>query len=220
MPSKYQLISALLREQAKEIVRNTDIFTDFLTIASNNYKYNFREQLLIHTQKPDATACADIDTWNKLGRWVNKGTKGIALIVDNGYGQRLRHVFDVSDTNSRQGRTINLWQMDRQYEDTVITALENSFGAINRDKEFQMNLIEIAENVAHDNITDYIEMLNDINDGSLISFDEDKETEFQRLVSTSVAYMMIARCGYSTKEFFEKSDFSFITHFNSFETVF
>ena len=219
MPTKFEMVSAILREQTKEIVRNTDIFTDFLTTASNNYKYNFREQLLIHTQKPDATACADIDTWNRLGRWVNKGSKGIALIVDNSPYPRLRHVFDVSDTNSRQGRIVNLWQMDRQFEDTVITALENSFGAIDKDKEFQMNLIEIAGNVVLDNISDYIEMLNDIDDGSLISFDENKEAELQKLVSASVAYMTITRCGYSTKEFFEWSDFSAITHFNSFETV-
>ena len=219
MPSKYEMITAALREQAKDIVRNTDTYTDFLTTAANNYKYNFREQLLIHLQKPTAIACADIDTWNKLGRWVNKGSKGIALIVDNSPYPRLRHVFDVSDTNSRQGRVVNIWQMEYQYEDYVVTALENSFGTIEKDKEFQLNIIEIAGNVVQDNISDYIEMLNGIDDGSLISFDEDNETELQKLVSASVAYMTIIRCGYSVREFFEWSDFSAITHFNSFETV-
>ena len=219
VPSKFEMISATLREQAKDVVRNTDTYTEFLLTAANNYKYNFREQLLIHLQKPTAIACADIDTWNKLGRWVNKGSKGIALIVDNSPHPRLRHVFDVSDTNSRQGRVVNIWQMESQYENSVITALENSFGAIEKDKEFQMNIIEIAGNVVQDNISDYIEMLKDIDDSSLISFDEDKETELQKLVATSVAYMTIIRCGYSAKEFFEWSDFSAITLFNSFETV-
>ena len=219
MPSKYEMITTALREQAKDVVRNTDTYTDFLTTAANNYKYNFREQLLIHLQKPTATACADIDTWNKLGRWVNKGSKGIALIVDNSPYPRLRHVFDVSDTSSRQGREVHIWQMENQHEDSVVTALENSFGAIEKDKEFQMNIIEIAGNVVQDNISDYIEMLNDIDDGSLISFDENKEAELQKLVSASVAYMTITRCSYSAKEFFEWSDFSAITHFNSFETV-
>ncbi len=219
MPSKYEMISAALCEQAKDVVRNTDTYTDFLSTAANNYKYNFREQLLIHLQKPTATACADIDTWNKLGRWVNKGSKGIALIVDNSPYPRLRHVFDVSDTNSRQGRVVNIWQMENQHENSVVTALENSFGAIEKDTEFQMNIIEIAGNVVQDNISDYIEMLSDIDDGSLISFDENKEAELQKLVSASVAYMTIIRCGYSVKAFFEWSDFSAITHFNSFETV-
>lgn len=51
-------------------------------MLTRRHKYSFKEQLLIHAQKPDATACAEIETWNRLGRWVNKGTRGIALLVD------------------------------------------------------------------------------------------------------------------------------------------
>lgn len=74
---------------------------DFLTTAANNFKYSFQEQLLIFAQKPDATACAEVSWWNKHGRWVNRNTKGIALLVDTDAPYKLRHVFDVSDTNSR-----------------------------------------------------------------------------------------------------------------------
>ena len=58
----------------------------FLTTAAHNFKYNFRDQLLIYAQKPDATACAQIDFWNKHGRYVNRGTRGIALLVDTDQG--------------------------------------------------------------------------------------------------------------------------------------
>ena len=77
---------------------------DFLTTAANNFKYSFQEQLLIFAQKPDATACAEVSWWNKHGRWVNRNTKGIALLVDTDAPYKLRHVFDVSDTNSRAGK--------------------------------------------------------------------------------------------------------------------
>ena len=100
----------------------------FLTTAAHNFKYDFRDQLLIYAQKPDATACAQIDFWNKHGRYVNRGTRGIALLVDTDRGYKLRYVFDMSDTNSRQGRTIPIWKMEPRYEDTVIEALENSYG--------------------------------------------------------------------------------------------
>ena len=76
MPSKYRIILEMASQTARDIASNADRYTDFLITAANNYKYSFKEQLLIHAQKPDATACAEIDTWNKLGRWVNKGTKG------------------------------------------------------------------------------------------------------------------------------------------------
>lgn len=91
MPSKYRIILEMASQTARDIASNADRYTDFLITAANNYKYSFKEQLLIHAQKPDATACAEIDTWNKLGRWVNKGTKGIALLIDRDVSYKLRH---------------------------------------------------------------------------------------------------------------------------------
>ena len=106
MPSKYQIISELASQTARDITSKAERYTSFLVTAANNYKYSFKEQLLIHAQKPDATACAEIETWNRLGRWVNKGTRGIALLVDRDTPYKLRHVFDYSDTNSRAGRVV------------------------------------------------------------------------------------------------------------------
>ena len=80
MPSKYRIILEMASQTARDIASNADRYTDFLITAANNYKYSFKEQLLIHAQKPDATACAEIDTWNKLGRWVNKGKIGRAHV--------------------------------------------------------------------------------------------------------------------------------------------
>ena len=101
MPSKYQIITELAAITARDITSSAGKYMAFLTTAANNFKYSFRDQLLIYAQKPDATACAEIDFWNKHGRYVNKGTRGIALLVDTTEKYKLRHVFDMSDTNSR-----------------------------------------------------------------------------------------------------------------------
>lgn len=101
MPSKYQIIVAMAADEAKSIVSNGEKYMAFLNTAANTYKYSFQDQVLIHAQKPNAIACADIDTWNRLGRWVNRGTKGIALLVDTNTPYKLRYVFDLADTNSR-----------------------------------------------------------------------------------------------------------------------
>ena len=101
MPNKYQVITEMEAEHLRTLTVNTDHYMDFLTTAANNFKYSFQEQLLIFAQKPDATACAEVSWWNKHGRWVNRNTKGIALLVDTDAPYKLRHVFDVSDTNSR-----------------------------------------------------------------------------------------------------------------------
>ena len=62
---KYDFISALAQETAKEVVRNRDEWMKYLTTAARLYKYPFREQLLIYAQRPDATACASIEIWNE-----------------------------------------------------------------------------------------------------------------------------------------------------------
>jgi hypothetical protein len=128
MPSKYQIITQMAEHTAHDITLDADHWMQFLTTAANNYKYRFKDQVLIYAQKPDATACAEIETWNRLGRWVNKGTKGIALLVDKDGPYKLRHVFDLSDTNTRVGANISLWQMQDRYEEAVTEALEDSFG--------------------------------------------------------------------------------------------
>ena len=92
----------------------------YLDTASRLYRYPFHEQLLIYAQRPDATACASLELWNnKMGRWVNRGAKGIALIDDSGEKPRLRYVFDVSDTNSRYNIPFSLWQQKEQDENQI-----------------------------------------------------------------------------------------------------
>ena len=100
MASKYQIISNLAEETAKAVSRSGEDWMDYLDTASRVYKYPFSDQLLIHAQRPDATACASLELWNnRMGRWVNRGAKGIALIDDSTDWPRLRYVFDVSDTH-------------------------------------------------------------------------------------------------------------------------
>lgn len=106
MPSKQQIIMEMAAKASLSVTSGATQYMAFLTTAANNYKYRFQDQLLIHAQKPEATACAEIETWNRLGRWVNKGTRGIALLVDRDTPYKLRHVFDLSDTNSRAGRGV------------------------------------------------------------------------------------------------------------------
>lgn len=127
MPNKYQLVSEMADDTLKEISSSAENWVNFLDTASNNYKYSFNEQVLIYAQKPNTTACADIETWNKrLRRWVNKGAKGIALIsIENG-NSVLRHVFDISDTHSGISQELKLWEVKTSYENGLIETLENS----------------------------------------------------------------------------------------------
>lgn len=221
MPSKYQIIVSMAASEAQSIVSNAERYTSFLTTAANNYKYSFQEQLLIHAQKPDATACAEIEVWNKLGRWVNKGTKGIALLIDRDVPYRLRYVFDVSDTNSRAGREVSLWHMEERFEGAVIESLENSFGDIMSKHDFRTALMEAAFLVVTDNLPDYLADLNRVKQGSWLEELDDLNTEvwLKTTLQNSVAYMLMVRCGYDPRPYLTHEDFAHVVDFNTPETV-
>ncbi len=221
MPSKYRIILEMASQTARDIASNADRYTDFLITAANNYKYSFKEQLLIHAQKPDATACAEIDTWNKLGRWVNKGTKGIALLIDRDVPYKLRHVFDISDTNSRAERNITLWQMKPEYEYAVSESLQASFGDVEEPRDFPHLLMDISGYAVEDNLSDYLMELNAVKAGSFLEELDDTSLEawLKTTLKSSVAFMALSRAGYEPRRYFDREDFSHLFDFNTVEVI-
>ena len=221
MPSKYRIILEMASQTARDIASNADRYTDFLITAANNYKYSFKEQLLIHAQKPDATACAEIDTWNKLGRWVNKGTKGIALLIDRDVPYKLRHVFDISDTNSRAGRNITLWQMKPEYEYAVSESFQASFGDVEEPRDFPHLLMDISGYAVEDNLSDYLMELNAVKAGSFLEELDDTSLEawLKTTLKSSVAFMALSRAGYEPRQYFDREDFSHLFDFNTLEVI-
>ena len=221
MAKKLDSIVELAAQKTREISANSGNYMAFLTTAAHNFKYNFRDQLLIYAQKPDATACAQIDFWNKHGRYVNQGTRGIALLVDTDRGYKLRYVFDMSDTNSRQGRTIPIWKMDPRYEDAVIEALENSYGEFPDRSGLAACLLETAKVFVEDNFSDYLTELRGIKEGSLLEELDDLSTEawFKGLVESSVAFIMLTRCGIDPMDYFSGEDFAHVYDFDTPETL-
>ena len=221
MPSKYNLTVELSKQTARDLSSSPGKYMSFLVTAANNYKYNFADQILIHAQKPSATACAEIEMWNKLGRWVNKGTKGITLLVDRDIPYKLRHVFDIADTNSRYGHEVKLWAMKDEYAEQVVDDLENSFGELENNSPFEKAIIGIAEMVVQDNYSDYLEQLSAVCSGSFLGdLDEDNlRREFRDLLIDSVAFQILTRCGYDAADMFDPDDFSNISDFNTPATI-
>ena len=142
---KYAKVSQLSEDMAKWIVRNEEEWKKYLNTAARIYKYPFHEQLLIYAQRPDATAVASVKIWNeRMFCWVNKGSKGIALLDKDYPGEnRLKYVFDVSDVHKakRIGRDPNLWTMKEEYKDAVIARLEQTYGKTDSNLSFEKRLM-------------------------------------------------------------------------------
>ena len=222
MANKYQLINEMASETLKEITQNGESWIKFLNTASNNYKYSFNEQVLIYAQKPNATACADIETWNKrLKRWVNKGAKGIALLsIENGRSV-LRHVFDISDTHSGINQELKLWKVKPSYENGLIETLENSFGNLEIKDTLAEAIYSSSFNLVEDNFQDYLVDLKEVVENSSLQRlnDEELESIFKELLINSISYMTMKRCGIEPMEHFKFSNFELIKQFDSKRVV-
>ena len=224
MAIKYKLISELYDRTCNTVVANPQSWQKYLDSACRNYKLRFDEQLLVFAQRPDATAVLEIERWNtSFGRWVNKGAKGIAVFEDaNRSRQRLIHYFDISDTHeSRYSRPVPIWKMKDGYTDSVIETLESSFGELERKNSLGNAIMSAAQNAVEDNLPDY---LSDLVDGVENSFLEELNEDmisniYKKVVTNSVAYMMMARLGIDTEEYFEADDFRDVTNFNTQETL-
>ena len=223
MARRFQEITEVYRQEIAALARS-DRWTAFLRSACRNYKLPFEEQVLVHAQRPDATAVLEIERWNRqFGRWVNEGATGIAVFDRDYPGRtRLKYYFDISDTHeSRLSRPVPLWQVPAEQEPDVIEALENRFGALDDKGTLEEAIVSAMENAAADNMTDYLDDLQNCRDNSLLEeLDElNLSVLYRRLLENSTAYMLMCRCGLEPDEYFDPEDFSEVFNFNTPETL-
>ena len=221
MPSKAEFYRQMAEQVSTQLVGSWKEWTAFLTTAARLYKYPFHEQMMIYAQRPDATACAEYDLWNdKMGRYVRRGSKGIALVDDSGDKPRLRYVFDISDTGTREhSRTPWLWQLEEQHIGPVSAMLERSYGVAGDDLAQQ--LTDVAGKLASEYWDDHQRDFRYIVDGSFLAEYDDYniEVQFKSAATVSIAYALMSRCGLDTEQYFQHEDFMPIFDFNTPATV-
>ena len=221
MPSKAEFYRQMAEQVSTRLVGSWKEWTAFLTTAARLYKYPFHEQMMIYAQRPDATACAEYDLWNeKMGRYVRRGSKGIALVDDSGDRPRLRYVFDISDTGTREhSRTPWLWQLEEQHIGPVSAMLERNYGVAGDNLAQQ--LTDVAGKLASEYWDEHQQDFRYIVDGSFLEeYDElNIEVQFKSTATVSIAYALMSRCGLDTDQYFQHEDFMPIFDFNTPATV-
>ena len=221
MPSKAEFYRQMAEQVSTQLVGSWKEWTAFLSTAARLYKYPFHEQMMIYAQRPDATACAEYDLWNeKMGRYVRRGSKGIALVDDSGDKPRLRYVFDISDTGTREhSRTPWLWQLEEQHIGPVSAMLERNYGVAGDNLAQQ--LIDVAGKLASEYWDEHQQDFRYIVDGSFLEEYDDLniEVQFKSAATVSIAYALMSRCGLDTDQYFQHEDFMPIFDFNTPATV-
>ena len=219
MANKLQYVSELANQTAHAVTHSVDGWKRYLDTSAKIYKYPFDEQLLIYAQRPDATACASMELWNEtMRRWVKPGSKGIALIRKDKRGRpSLEYVFDVSDTRPVKGaKTPYLWEMREDHHAAVLNALERRYGPAG-DGDIGEQIMELAaravNEVYRDRLTD---LAYDVQNSLLEELDDlNLEIRFRDVLTASVQYAVLTRCGLDPAEFMEDGDLAGITEFST-----
>ncbi len=219
MMMKTAYYAQMAEEAAKQITGSWEQWTAFLTTSARLYKYPYPEQLMIFTQRPDATACAEYDLWNnRMNRYVKRGAKGIALLDLRGEEPRLRYVFDVSDTGERKNsRPVQLWKMREEHEEPIIQALRQAFGGDENRGPLENHIQDAAERLTRTYWADHSRQILDIvADSYLESYDEyNIEVTFQRAASASITYSVLSRTLGDADAYYFREDFLDILDFNT-----
>ena len=220
--NKLDTLYELLEKSCHDIIQSEESWLSFLKTSGYLYNFNFTNQLLIYQQRPDAKACTDFETWNnRMNRWIKKGSKGIALIDDDGRYTKIRYVFDIADTRSPHNRELHLWSVQESFHKQLIDRIAKQFDMTSNDEDLGSFIKEIAKEQTGYYVDDYFKRLMKLKDGSLLESYGENELKnlYRNLLENSVAYSLMSRCDIETKFYFEADDFISIELFNTPEML-
>ena len=202
-------VGNILKEAVLNSTKSIGNWQKHLDFTAQFYKYGFLEQLLIESQRPNATMCATYDTWkNKLGRQVRDGANGIPLLTERNGRISMWHVFDVSDTvGNERSIPVKAWEMKSEHRAAVAERL----GKGSLDGYISARIEEILKNTADKYINDIFQNRKD----SLIDgLDRDNiSLRFREIVKASAKYAIEKRCGLEPD--FNAEDHKYIGDFNT-----
>ena len=107
--------------RAVDDVRASDTFKQYLDVQAKFHRYSWHNTMLIAMQRPEASQVAGYRAWQKLGRQVCKGERGITIFApcpwkretddgetEQGIFFRAVHVFDVGQTDGPELPTVDV----------------------------------------------------------------------------------------------------------------
>lgn len=204
---RVERLQSLYESAIADLTRSGNAWTDFLSFAASIYKYSFDNMLLIYSQNPEATMLAPLPVWNKIGRYVKKGEKSIAVCDFGQDNLVLNHLFDITQTTGKAPPV--LWNLE-QIDLTELAGRLSSYET--------HNISVCISNMAKDAVISSMdEVLQDWTlDMQDHFFDMLPATGFEQhmqdIIQDSVVFLVHRRCKLPEPE---RMDFSTIVHFDS-----
>ena len=164
-----------------KLLRDKQLLAHFLRFSAGMYKQSFSDAALIYRQNPYATKVATLETWNRLGRLVNRGEHSIAVF---GEDSKPKHLFDITQTNGK--RIPDLWKLTEDLAADLTAVINKKYG---RDCK---NIQEVIAAMSVDNTRPHLtEMMYATQQMKLT----DSELKiYQQSFVSAVRFMVSNRC--------------------------
>ena len=200
-----QDIFQLAQQTATQVTASPENWRRFLYTAAHNYHTTYLNQLLIHAQRPDATACATMKYWNEQAhRKVMYGSKSIIILQRHQGVPTAKRVFSMTDTVLTGDKAAAPWEVTDAIRPLLMQV--NSVGSLmDRATEQVVSLSDRANRV----------LATSIEDSALNwSHPENQRFILQEVAAQSTLYMICIRLGIPVQE----EDFPAFQNVTQFDT--
>ncbi len=191
-------------------MQDEQAWKDFLTFHARIYKHSFNNVILIYAQRPDATLVADMKLWNRrIGRWINRGSKSIAVFDDQSPQQKLKYLFDIEDTHGEPHTVPKVWNLNTILESEVIKNLKTKSLGEWTERRTQEIILSYQEDIQK-------ELEQEIGKSKLSALPlQGVINQFMDTLIDSIEFMTLSRCGIVNPSTSNPNPFKLLTDFDS-----
>lgn len=119
---KYELVKLHWFEITEQLRGNKQEYLKYLKYSAGMYKQSYSDAVLVYHQNKNATKIADYKKWKRLGRYVKRGSHGVAVFGEN---HTCRYLYDVSQTGGKE--LPEMWTLSGRNTPELIDVLNRRY---------------------------------------------------------------------------------------------
>ena len=119
---KYEAVKQAWFEINEQLRNNKQEYIDYLKFSAKMYKQPYSDAVLVFQQDRNATKIAEYKKWGRLGRYVRRGSHGVAVFGKN---HTCRYLYDVTQTGGKE--LPEMWTLTDRNTPELLNTLNNRY---------------------------------------------------------------------------------------------
>lgn len=119
---KYEVVKQAWLEINEHLRNNKQDYIEYLKFSAKMYKQPYSDAVLVYQQNRNATKIAEYKKWGRLGRYVRRGSHGVAVFGKN---HTCRYLYDVTQTGGKE--LPEMWTLTDRNTPELLNTLNNRY---------------------------------------------------------------------------------------------